>query len=354
MPVFPDQGARAPSARALRIRGLIAAVALAIAGIALYQLGAGGYDDTFKLTVVADVIGEGLTPGAEVKFRGLTIGSVKTLQSAGYNRQKITVELEPRQARALAADTTANFMSSNTFGLAAVELVSSGNGARLRPNQTLLIGANARSTSITGLLRQGQKIGKMVDSPDVDHIIEIVRRHAELTEPVTRSYFDLIKMLVDAQKVPFSHTLSVFASVVNGASDAIPLIGLAYDLLNGMEFLAHPDGVERMNVILDQTAKLLFNADRIFAKNIAWLAPFMKSMMDVLLPLSYLQGSQAPVYDRLSGLLDRTSAAFPIIDGKVRMRVEVTLDAMPGLAAALPSAPPLPPAPGTTPQRGGR
>ena len=188
-----------------------------------------------------------------MKFRGLTIGSVKSLQSAGYNKQKITVELEPRQARALAADTTANFMSSNTFGLAAVELVSSGTGPRLRPNQTLLIGANVRSTSITGLLRQGQKIGRMVDSPDVDHIIEIVRRHADLTEPVTRSYFDLVKMLVDSQKVPFSQSLSVLASVVNGASDSIPLIGLAYDLLNGMDFLARPDGVERMNLILDQT-----------------------------------------------------------------------------------------------------
>ena len=48
------------------------------------------------------------------------------------------MELEPQQARALASDTTASFMSSNTFGLAAVELVSSGTGPRLRPNQTLL------------------------------------------------------------------------------------------------------------------------------------------------------------------------------------------------------------------------
>ena len=354
MSISPDQGARAPSARSLRIRGLIAAAALGIAGIALYQLGTDGYADTFKLTVVAESIGEGLTPGAEVKFRGLTIGSVKSLQSVGYNKQKITVELEPRQARALAADTTANFMSSNTFGLAAVELVSSGTGPRLRPNQTLLIGANVRSASITGLLRQGQKIGRMVDSPDVDHIIEIVRRHADLTEPVTRSYFDLVKMLVDSQKVPFSHSLSVFASVVNGASDSIPLIGLAYDLLNGMEFLAHPDGVERMNLILDQTAKLLFNMDHIFAKNISWLAPFIGAVMNVLLPMSYTMGSFAPYYDRLSGLLDRTSAAFPVINGKVRMQIEVVLDTMPGLAAALPPQPPQPPAPTAAPQAGGR
>ena len=354
MPVFADQGVRAPSSRSLRIRGLIAAVALGIAGTALYSLGTGGYEDTFKLNVVADVIGEGLTPGAEVKFRGLTIGSVKTLQSVGYNKQKITVELEPRQAKALAADTTANFMSSNTFGLAAVELLSSGTGPRLRPNQTLLIGANVRSSSITGLLRQGQKIGRMVDSPDVDHIIEIVRRHSDLTEPVTRSYFDLVKMLVDAQKVPFSQSLSVFASVINGASDSIPLIKLAYDLLNGMEFLAHPDGVERMNVILDQTAKLLFSADEIFAKNIAWLAPFIGAVMDVLLPISYLQGSMAPYYDRLSGLLDRTSAAFPVINGKVRMQIEVALDTMPGLAAALPPGPPSPNASPAAPPAGGR
>ena len=345
MPVFPDQGVRTPSPRSLRIVGLIAAVALGIAGTALYQLGTGGYDDTFTLTVVAEQLGEGLTPGAEVKFRGLTIGSVKSLQSAGYNKQKITVELEPRQASALAADTTANFMSSNTFGLAAVELVSSGTGPRLKPNQTLLIGANARSASITGLLRQGQKIGRLVDSPDVDHIIEIVRRHADLTEPVTRSYFDLIKMLVDSQKVPFSQSLSVFASVVNGASDSIPLIKLAYDLLNGMEFLAHPDGVERMNVILDQTSKLLFKADGIVVKNVEWLAPFSKALMDILLPMSYFQGSMAPVYDRLSGLLDRTSAAFPIINGKVRMQIDVALDTMPGLAAALPPGPPGPSGP---------
>jgi hypothetical protein len=349
MPVSADEGRRAPSSRSLRIRGLIAAVVLGVAGTMLYQLGSGGYADTFKLTVMADTLGEGLTPGAEVKFRGLTIGSVKTLQSVGFNKQKITLELEPRQAAALAADTTANFMSSNTFGLAAVELVSSGTGPRLSPNQTLMVDTNVRSASITGLLRQGQKFGRIMDSPDIDHIIEVVRRHADLTEPVTRSYFDLIKMLTDSQKVPFSQSLTVFASVINGVSDAVPLIGLAYDLLNGMDFLAHPDGVERMNVVMDQTAKLLFNADGIFAKNMSWLVPMAGALMSAWLPAAYSIGSMSPAYDRISGLLDRTSEAFPVIDGKVRLKLELTLDTVPGLAAALrPADPPAPP------QGGGR
>ncbi len=351
-PIFPDQGVRTLSSRSLRIRGLIVAVALAVAGSVLYQLGTGGYADTFKLTMVADTIGEGLTPGAEVKFRGLTIGSVKTLESAGYNKQKITLELEPAQARALASDTTAKFMSSNTFGLAAVELLSSGTGARLKPNQTLLIGTDVSSTSITGLLRQGEKLGQIVDSPDVSHIFEIVRRHADLTEPVTRSYFDLAKMLVDSQKVPFSQSLSVFASVVNGASDAIPLIKLAYDLLNGMAFLAQRDGVERTNLILDQTAKLLLKSDQVFTRNVSWIAPLMDALRDVMLPQAFTLGSLAPAYDRISGLLDRTSAAFPVIDGKVRMQIDVALEAMPGLPGAL--TPQQPPASAGPPQGAGR
>ncbi|SBS77211.1 Mammalian cell entry related domain protein [uncultured Mycobacterium sp.] len=357
MPVSADQGGRTPSSRALRIRGLIAAVVLAVAGTVLYQLGTGGYADTFKLTVMADKLGEGLTPGAEVKFRGLTIGSVKTLQSAGFNKQKITLELEPRQAAALAADTTANFTSSNTFGLAAVELVSSGTGPRLGSNQTLMVDTNVKSASITGLLRQGQKFGRIMDSPDIDHIIGIVRKHSDLTEPVTRSYFDLIKMLTDSQKVPFSQSLSVLASVVNGVSDAVPLVSLAYDLLNGMEFLAHPDGVDRMNLIMDQLSQLLFTTDGIFAKHLTWLVPLFGGMMSVLLPYSYMYGSMSPAYDRISGLLDRTSTAFPIINGKVRLNLELTLDTMPGLAAALPAADSVAPASSSAPapaQGGGR
>ena len=88
--------------------------------------------------------------------------------------------------------------------------------------------------------------------------------------------------------------------MVNGASDSIPLIKLAYDLLNGMEFLAHPDGVERMNVILDQTSKLLFKVGCGRREEHLVAGPVLsRALMDILLPISYFQGSFAPVYDRL-------------------------------------------------------
>lgn len=342
MASFPDQTGRAASTRALRIRGLIVAAVLAVVSIFLYQLATGGYENTFKLTVLTNTMGEGLMPGAEVKFRGLTIGAVTSLESRGHSSQRMTVELDPRQAKALTADTTAQFTSSNVFGSAAVELVGGGTGVSLKPNQTLVMGGTLQAASITGLLRQGQKLGKIVDSPDVNHLIAVLRRHADLTQPVAAAIFDFAKILTDAQTVPFSQTMSVMSGIVNGANGFIPLIGLLNNLLDGLQFLAEPSGKERTVRVLGQAGHLLADVGGIIAQNFSWLSPLVGSLMDVSVPQAYLLGSLAPAYDRLSGLLDRTSAAFPVIDSKVRMQIDVALDTVPGLAAALP----LPPSPG--------
>ncbi len=345
-----DPTGRGTKTATLRIRGLVVAVVLATVGAVLYQLGAGTYERTFTLTVLADTIGEGLARGTEVKFHGLPIGTVAALESAGYDKQKMTVELGPRQAKALTADTKAQFTSSNIFGTAAVELVSGGEGAPLKPNQTLMIGSGAPAASVAGILRQGQTLGRILDSPDVDHIVEVLRRHADLTEPVTRSGFDFAKILVDAQTVPFSQTLSVAAGVIDGLNEFIPLIGLANDLLDGLRFLAEPGGPQRVNLIVGEISTLLVDVNAVLARNLPWFLDLINSIFNLAIPSSYLLGSLAPAYDRLSGLLDRTSAAFPVIDGKVRAQVEVILDTAPGLAAALPPTP----GPSPAPAGGGR
>jgi ABC-type transporter Mla subunit MlaD len=346
MTTYRDHSGRAAGPRTLRIRGLVVAVLLSATAVTLYQQSTGAYRDTFELTVIANSIGEGLAPGAEVKYRGLAIGSVKTLESAGPNRQRMTVVLDPRQARVLTADTKARFTSSNVFGTSAVELVSSGDGPHLAANQTLQIGADVRAASITGLLRQGQKLTEILDSADVNHIIAVLRRHADLTEPVAKSLFDFAKILADAQTVPFSQSMSVIASFVNGVNDTIPLIGLVNGLLDELGFLVQPGGADRTNLVLQQIGQLINDGAQIFAKNNSWLIPLADGLLNLAVPAAFAAGSLAPAYDRLSGLLDRTSAAFPVQDGKVRMQIELTLDAMPGLAAALPSQPTAPAAGG--------
>ncbi|MEB3031983.1 MlaD family protein [[Mycobacterium] nativiensis] len=339
MTTFSDPSGRTLSPQTLRLRGLIVAVVLGIVGSLLYHTATGGFADTFRLTVVTNTIGEGLAPGAEVKFHGLAIGSVKTLDSIGYNKQKMTVELDPRQARALTADTTAQFTSSNVFGSAAVELVSSGIGEPLSANQTLVMSTDAQATSITGLLRQAGKLGGIVDSPEFGQLIDAVRRHSDLIQPVARSSFDLAKILADAQTVPFSQSLAVISSFVTGVNDFVPLVGLVNNLLDGLDFLVQPGGTEQTNEVLQQIGRLLSDAGSIVVKNKPWLSPLITGMMNTSVPLMFTLGSLAPAYDRLSGLVDRTSTAFPFVDDRIRMQVELTIDTVPGLSAALPDAP---------------
>jgi hypothetical protein len=324
--IFRNLTARPPTKRDLRIRGVIVAVLLAVVGTVLYQTADGTYDDTFKLTVVANSIGEGLAPGAEVKFHGLAIGSVKALESVGYNKQKMTVVLDPRQARALTTDTRARFTSSNVFGTAAVELVSEGTGPPLRSNQTLVMSTDVQAASITGLLRQGQKLSRNFDTPEFEHVIEVLRRHANIVEPMARAGSDLAKIIADTQTMPVAQSLSVLASFASGLGDTLPVVGLTTNLLDGLNPLVAPGGVDRTNLVFNQTGQLLTDVGQLSAQHNAWIAQLVGAIMNVGIPATFAVGSLAPAYDRLSGLLDRTGGAFTVVDGQVRLRTEVILD----------------------------
>lgn len=351
MPTFLTRTARPPSSGTLRLRGLVVAVVLAFAGTVLYQATTGTYDDQFELTMVANTIGEGLAPGAEVKFHGMAIGSVKELETVGYNKQQMTVVIDPRQARVLTSDTIARFTSSNLFGTTEVELVSDGKGPPLRSNQTLTVRTEVEAATITELLREGQQLSRTLDTPELSRVIDDLRRHADLVGPATRAGLDIAKILADSQTVPISQSLSVLASFLGGLGPVLPGLDLAPDLIGSMSFLNSPGAGERTNLVMTQTGELLGSVGDILQRNNPWLIPLVNGMMNAAVPGMYAAGSLAPAYDRISGLLDRTSTAFPIVDGQVRMRTEVIMDTAPGIANGLPGPPELPgpPSPGLAP-----
>jgi ABC-type transporter Mla subunit MlaD len=342
MPTLRRSTSRTPSSRTLRLRGLVVAVVLALFGTFLYQATNGAYDDEFKLTVLANTIGEGLAPGAEVKFHGMAIGSVKDLQTIGYNKQRMTVELEPRQARVLTQDTVARFTSSNLFGTTEVELVSDGKGAPLRSNETLTVRADSQAASITELLREAQRLARILDTPELNHVIDVLRRHSDLVEPALKAVLDLTKTLADSQALVISQSLSVFAPLLNGVNRVVPVLDQTPDLVDAMNFLLAPGGTERTNLVMRQTGQLLADVGQILVRNNPWLTHLVAGIMNVAVPGAYAAGSMAPAYDRLSGLIDRTSTALPVIDGQVRMRTEVILDPPPGDASPGPGPGPSP------------
>ncbi|BAX99494.1 putative Mce family protein [Mycobacteroides stephanolepidis] len=339
MAIYKDPSGRAAGPGALKLRGLALALVVAASCYSLYQSGIGSYGDPFELTLITNTIGEGMGPGGEVKYRGYNIGKVKSLQTTGYNRQRMTVLLDGRQAKALAADTKARFTSSNIFGTAAVELVSNGVGEPLKPGGVLEISSDVEAASITGFLRLGQRLGSILDSREFNAIIATFERHADLTGPVVKSFWDLFAMITDSQTVPFSKTLAVMASLIEGTNEFVPVIGSTNKLLDSLDLIVGPGNTERASAALGSLSDLLKAAGDGLHANNDWLVPLIRSIMDMAVPFTYFLGSLAPAYDRLNGLLDRTTSAFPIDNGKVRLNVQLIMDTAPGLAAALPMAP---------------
>ncbi|AMU77041.1 MlaD family protein [Mycobacteroides abscessus] len=339
MAIYKDPSGRSAGPAALKVRGLVLALVVAAGGYSLYQSGIGSYGQPFELTLITNTIGEGMGPGGEVKYRGYNIGQVKSLQTTGYNKQRMTVILDGRQAKALTSDTKAQFTSSNIFGTAAVELVSSGVGEPLKPGGVLEISSDVKAASITGFLRMGQRLGAILDTREFNAIIATFERHADLTAPVVRSFWDLFGMIADSQTVPFSKTLAVMASMIEGTNDFTPVIGSANKLLDSLDFVVGPGNTERATAALDSLSDLLKVAGDGFRDNNDWAVPLIRSVLDLAIPYTYFLGSLSPAFDRLNGLLDRTTAAFPVDNGKVRMNVQLIMDTAPGLGAALPMAP---------------
>ncbi|WP_280356535.1 MlaD family protein, partial [Nocardia otitidiscaviarum] len=202
MPVFVDHSGRSAGRWALRLRGLVVAVVIAVAATVVTTYAKGGFADRFELTIDAATLGEGLAPGAEVKFRGLAIGTVRAVETVGYGKQRIEVELDRAQARALTDDVTARFTSSNVFGSSAIELVTTGDGGPLREGATLSIGENAANATVAGVFRRAARLTAVLDSDSVRRLFDLLLDNADAIGPTLSSFFETARMMADGQRGP--------------------------------------------------------------------------------------------------------------------------------------------------------
>ncbi|GAA3964151.1 MlaD family protein [Gordonia caeni] len=122
-----DTGGRDPSVGQYFWRG-IAFLAVAIVVFALlvmrYQ---GTFDSYTKVVAQMTDVGDGLIPGADVRYNGLIVGSVASVEAAGNAEagplKNVNIELTPKQADGIPANTTARTVPSNLFGVNSVELI---------------------------------------------------------------------------------------------------------------------------------------------------------------------------------------------------------------------------------------
>ncbi len=65
------------------------------------------------------------------------------------------------------------------------------------------------------------------------------------------------------------------------------------------------------------------------------LAVIIGGVLDLVVPISASIGTVAPAYNRLPALLSRIDNAFPVVDGRVQLQLEVIVKNMPYLADSI-------------------
>ncbi|MBF6169923.1 MlaD family protein [Nocardia blacklockiae] len=122
-----DPRGRGATARQLGLAG--AAMLLAFAAL-LYLLMlryTGHFTEKVPVTAMLTSTGGGLPAHADVKFRGMVVGTVDAVEViAAGERQRAEIALKPRVAGTIPANVTARVIPNNLFGVTAIELVDNG------------------------------------------------------------------------------------------------------------------------------------------------------------------------------------------------------------------------------------
>lgn len=136
---FNDPSGRGATLGVLAVRGVLYVAVVALAGFLLLEKAGGSFEEYVPATAVVRSVGDGLEPGADVKLRGVLIGTVDTVRSEpGGAQHAIALRLKPKYAEAIPASVKARIVPSNIFGAPSVELVPSrGDAAVLRPGAVI-------------------------------------------------------------------------------------------------------------------------------------------------------------------------------------------------------------------------
>ncbi|MFI9401541.1 MCE family protein [Nocardia sp. NPDC052316] len=159
-----DPSGRGPSPRQLSLAGIALTAVLLLL---LYLLGlryTGRFEDNVGVVAVLTSTGDGLPANADVKFRGMIVGSVADVQVvAKGERQRAELNLKPAVAALVPASVKARVIPNNIFGVTAIELVDNG-----QTRETLRAGAEIPEDTSEGTVQLQTTLSVLRDV--LDHI----------------------------------------------------------------------------------------------------------------------------------------------------------------------------------------
>ncbi|WP_168700299.1 MlaD family protein [Gordonia paraffinivorans] len=267
---------RNPSMTQYVLRGIAFVLVLLVVFVLLFMRYQGDFTKTVAVTADLVDVGDGLTPGADVRYNGLIVGSVESISVDEDSREdaakvvkQVKIDITPKQAEGIPASVTARTVPSNLFGVNSVELVRPADPGTDRLSNGAVIPADTSLETIK--LQDAQnELNRLLDAVPPEDLAEVLGTIAGALKGggsvfgsfvgILRNYFDSINAQFPAGAPPgfdnFDRSLSGLAQSAPELLDAlgrsvIPAVTLAEKQRDLAALLSGTQG------LLDQT-QLMF------------------------------------------------------------------------------------------------
>ncbi|MFB7716982.1 MlaD family protein [Nocardia sp. NPDC056100] len=332
---FQAINGRGPKTWQLLLTGLVGGAVLVVISLLFTTYIKGGFTPAFTVNIEAQQVGEGIVEGSDVKMDGLRIGQVAQIESRGAESQFVKLSVTPENAKFLADNVRARFVSSNSLGMTALELYYLGpRGKPLRDGATITLPKDSQTVTVTSVVRLvGDEISK-VDSGPVGRIGSVLDfdGSAEGIGKMIATAIDIGRIKVGDDILIGVDPRPALRDAASGTKDLTNVARGALEIFRAqsdrLAFLTERH--EDLEAISSFIGKVIGDLIRIFPQ--PGLTQVIDAVVSVLSPISNAAGGLTSFYTRLPQLLDQVDRAFVANpDGTVSLQVQLLLAGLPYL-----------------------
>lgn len=294
----------------LAARGLIAIGVVAALVFLLVSIGRGAFVDTVNVEVLVDDAGGSLVKGGDVKYDGVTVGEVTTLEAAAdgdpaKSGVRLKVKLDEAFADEVPANVKARILPASVFGISFVDLVPAG-----RPS---------------GKIRAGQEIPQdaSMETLEMQTILDGLDRVIGSLGPARISrMLNAISSTLDGNGEKLGQTIERLEAYLRKLNPTMPLVRRNVELLatnldsfqqNAPElFQATEDAMVVTTTLIEQEQnfqKLLTGGQDALSQTQQTLTASEKSLVQALMQTAVVVDT---FYDGRQGLVDGINAVMKL------------------------------------------
>lgn len=339
MPPYALPGTEVGPRRA-RILGACAVAVTLISGFVWQVCPDSGSPDDIHVALRTDHVGEGITPGTDVRLGGVTVGSVAAITAVGHGREDIELILRRSQLFGLTDSVSVDFAPGNLFGISALQLISHAGGTELADGSSVDLSGDrsdrVRDATLSALLRSTGQLTDKVLTAKLAELLRTLSGDLRAFTPLMAALGATLRAYADTRVLAPSDLADSIGSTLAGMP---PMLTGAVDVLNAAytnEYLRSPDNLRRFAEFWDNMQyELLPAVTRTMTTARTHFGELMPIATIIFDEIAAAAGPPGRSTDQLGALIERIGATFQQTPTGPVLRVAVELDTVPGLAGPM-------------------